>query len=356
MRPSLRKLPNVRTKGSLNIRCSTSPALLPSGRTGPYRRIHSQLQKRSIPTLSFPSQARLHSLHHFNLLSRLSGRAFSATPRPFAISFRDLKSDEKGKTPPRREAEKPADKQTSAEAEDVAERAYRESQRENQANFKKQHEEQRREQNSAGDKEESTSKDEGEQRKKEDVPPPPPPPHGNKSPWQVFTDTLKTEFQASKEWNESTKQLASSAHQFTENESVKRARAAYTAASGAATSGTATALKGAGKAVGQGAAWTWESTPVKVVRQGVSATAQGIDAATRPVRETKVYKTAVGGVKNVIDDGSSSKYGGWMEKEERRKQRELRELKEMGATGRPGRRTEKMDEDPKYDLSPSTNS
>ena len=147
-----------------------------------------------------------------------------------------------------------------------------------------------------------------QQRRKEEAPPPPP--HGNKSPFQVFTETLRTEFQASKEWNESTKQLASSAHQFTENESVKRARAAYTAASGAATTGTATALKGAGKAVGQGAAWTWDSTPVKVVRSGVSATGRGIEAATRPVRETKVYKTAVGGVKNVIDDGSSLKYGG----------------------------------------------
>ena len=44
---------------------------------------------------------------------------------------------------------------------------------------------------------------------------PPPPPHGDKTPWQVFTETLRSEFKASKEWNESTKQLASCINDFT---------------------------------------------------------------------------------------------------------------------------------------------
>ena len=348
MRPPLRVLPHVRTTGSLKVRCFTSSALLPSGRTAPYRRIQSQLQNKSIISSS-TSHVLLPPLNQYILFSPLLRQAFSTTPRPFAISFRDLKSDEKGKAPPRKAAEKSSKKEPSAEEEDPAEKAFREAQRESQANFKKHKQKEREkedEESSSGSKEESTGNGERQRRKKEEEPPPPP--HGNKSPWQVFTETLKSEFQASKEWNESTKQLASSAHQFTENESVKRARAAYSAASDAATSGTATALKGAGKAVGQGAAWTWDSPPVKVVRQGVSATAHGIEAATRPVRETKVYKTAVGGVKNVIDDGSSSKYGGWMEKEERRRQRELREMNEAVASGRPGKRMEKMEEDPKY--------
>jgi len=81
---------------------------------------------------------------------------------------------------------------------------------------------------------------------------------------------------------------------------------------------------------------------VKGVRATVNATGRGIEKATRPVRETTVYKTAVGGVKDVIDDGSSSRYGGWVEKEERRKAREAREAKE----GRMGKRVEKMEEDP----------
>ncbi|KAK2787902.1 protein translocase subunit [Emmonsiellopsis sp. PD_33] len=212
-----------------------------------------------------------------------------------------------------------------------------------------QQKEQKSEESSQNQKSEESSqkeKTEGEEeqkegdKKKEEAPPPPP--HGDKTPWQVFTETLQSEFKASKEWNESTKALASSAHQFTESESVKRARAAYDAAHSATTSKTSSALKTTGKAIGQGAAWTWDTSVVKGLRSGVNATGKGIEKATRPVRETKVYKTAVGGVKDAMDDGSSSRYGGWVEKEERRKQRELRELNEIKA----GRRVEKMEEDP----------
>jgi import inner membrane translocase subunit TIM44 len=187
------------------------------------------------------------------------------------------------------------------------------------------------------------AKKEQKQKQESAPPPPPPPPHGDKTPWQVFTETLRNEFKASKEWNESTKALASSAHQFTENESIKRAKAAYTAASGAATSTTTSALKNTGKVLGKGAAWTWETPVVKTVRKGVSATGKGLDKVTKPVRETAAFKT----VKEVIDDGSSSRYGGWIEKEERRKKRELRELHEAQISGRTGRRTEKIEEDPK---------
>ncbi|KAL4781019.1 hypothetical protein BJX76DRAFT_26371 [Aspergillus varians] len=187
--------------------------------------------------------------------------------------------------------------------------------------------------------EESKGEDKSEQ--KEDAPPPPP--HGDKSPWQVFRDTLQSEFKASKEWNESTKALASSAHQFTENENIKRARAAYEAASGAATSRTSTALKGTGRVIGKSASWTWNTPVVKGLRKGVNVTTTGLEKATRPVRETEAYKTAVGGVKQAIDDGSSSRYGGWTEKEERRRQRQLRE--EMEAkSGR--RKSGPMVEDP----------
>ncbi|KAL8770103.1 MAG: hypothetical protein Q9209_004141 [Squamulea sp. 1 TL-2023] len=201
-----------------------------------------------------------------------------------------------------------------------------------------------RDKSDSDDEQTSDGRERRKQEKKEDTPPPPP--HGNKSPWQVFTETLQSEFKASKEWNESTKAIASSAHQFTENESVKKARAAYSAASGAATSTTTSALRSTGKVIGQSAAWTWDTPVVKGVRTGVNLTGRGIEKATRPVRETQVYKTAVGGVKDVIDDGSSSRYGGWLEKEERRKQRELRELKEAAGTGRRSKRVEKMEEDP----------
>jgi mitochondrial import inner membrane translocase subunit TIM44 len=193
--------------------------------------------------------------------------------------------------------------------------------------------------------ESSNSEDpEGENSKKkktkqEDAPPPPP--HGDKTPWQVFTETLSKEFKASKEWNESTKALASSANQFSESESVKKARAAYSAASDAASSKTSTILKSTGKAIGEGASWTWETPVMKGVRKGANAVGKGLDTATKPVRETAAFKS----VKDVIDDGSSSRYGGWVEKEERRKARELRELEEI-KSGK--RKIEKMEEDPKY--------
>lgn len=183
------------------------------------------------------------------------------------------------------------------------------------------------------------SKEEGEkQEKKEEAPPPPP--HGDKSPWQVFRETLQSEFKASKEWEESTKALASSAHQFSENENIKRARAAYEAASSATSSRTSTAFKTTGSAIGKGAAWTWNTSVVQGVRKGVNATGSGLEKATRPVRETTAYKN----VKDAMDDGSSSRYGGWVEKEERRKQRQLREA--MEAKSGKSRRVDQMVEDP----------
>lgn len=193
--------------------------------------------------------------------------------------------------------------------------------------------------------EEENSKDEKDgDGKKEKESQAPPPPHGDKSPWQVFTETLSSEFKASKEWNESTKALASSAHQFTESESVKRARQAYEASSSAVSSTTATVLKSTAGAVGKGAAWTWETPVVKGVRKTANATGNLIEKGTRPIRETEAFKN----VKNVIDDGSSSRYGGWVEKEERRKARELREMQEAKASGLPGgRRAEVLKEDPK---------
>ena len=195
---------------------------------------------------------------------------------------------------------------------------------------------------SSGESAESESKnsDEESKQKEEAAPPPPPPPHGDKTPWQVFTDTLRKEFKASKEWNESTKALSSSAHQFTESESVRKARAAYSAASDAASSTTSNVLKNTGKAIGHGAAWTWDTSVVKGVRKGAKVVGKGIDTATKPVRETAAFKS----VKDVIDDGSSSRYGGWVEKEERRKARELRAQAEAKGGKR---RMEKMEEDPK---------
>jgi import inner membrane translocase subunit TIM44 len=177
-----------------------------------------------------------------------------------------------------------------------------------------------------------------EQKAKDD--PLPPPPHGDKTPWQVFTETLRSEFKASKEWNESTKQLAAGYQDLTQNEAIKKAKSAYTQTSDVVGSTTSAALKTTGRAIGQGAAWAWDTPVVKGLRKGAEATGKGIEKVTRPIRETEAYKN----VKETIDDGASSRYGGWMEKEERKRRREIREAKEA-QNGR--RQPELMTEDPK---------
>ncbi|KAL6798190.1 hypothetical protein J3E68DRAFT_399209 [Trichoderma sp. SZMC 28012] len=152
--------------------------------------------------------------------------------------------------------------------------------------------------------------------KKEDLPPPPP--HGDKTPWQVFMETMNTELQKSQEWNESTKQIAASANQFAESESVRRAREAYEKSTGAISETTSKVAKTTATAIGKGAAWTWDTSVMKGVRKAANVTGDAVDKATKPIRDTEAYKN----VKNVIDDGSSSRYGGWVEKEERKRRRE----------------------------------
>ncbi|KAF4344137.1 mitochondrial import inner membrane translocase subunit tim44 [Fusarium beomiforme] len=173
-----------------------------------------------------------------------------------------------------------------------------------------------------GENAEKEGKEEGEgegkdkDKKKEDIPPPPP--HGDKTPWQVFMETMNTEFQKSQEWNESTKQIAASANQFAESEGVRRAREAYEKSTGAVSSTLGKGAKVTAGAIGKGASWTWDTSVVKGVRKAANVTGDVVDKATQPIRNTEAYKN----VKNVIDDGSSSRYGGWVEKEERRKRRE----------------------------------
>lgn len=177
---------------------------------------------------------------------------------------------------------------------------------------------------------------EKKKKKKEEAPPPP---HGGKTPWQVFTETLQTEFKASKEWNESTKQLSGSINDFTQNPNVQKARGAYSKAAEVASSTTGKVIMGTAGAIGKSAAWTWDTPVAKVIRKGASVVGSGVEKATRPVRETKAYKD----VKDVIDDGASSRYGGWTEKEERRKRREEMDMKRGFDPNKP---PENFEEDP----------
>lgn len=228
----------------------------------------------------------------------------------------------------RRQNEQSAERKSGASATAEAAEAKTESAADEEAAGK------RDDKASSGD--EGESKKEGSEKKDEL---PPPPPHGDKTPWQVFLDTMQSEFKASKEWNESTKALASSAHQFTESESVRRAREAYDATTGAVSSTAGKVLKTTAAAVGKTAQWVGETPVAKGVAKAASVTGEVLDKATRPIRETETYKN----VRDVIDDGSSSRYGGWVEKEERRRRREMRERE----AAKNGMKPQAFQEDPK---------
>lgn len=342
MRLPLRLILSTRARGTLSVRYFASSPIPAYGRTAIYRRFSGDHDSATWTPFVLHSQtpsssSRICILAHLSQGSSLPSRAFTSS----SSRFQDQRPGEEIRDPPRPKGPTEDEERTppGANSEGPSPNKGEES----SGNASKDQASNKSDESAGEQQKENTSKKEEGSKKKEE--PPPPPPHGDKTPWQVFTETLKTEFQKSNEWNESTKALASSAHQFTESESVKRARAAYSAASGAATSTTSSALKETGKVLGQGAAWTWETPVVKGVRSGVKATGRGIEKVTRPVRETKVYKTTVGGVKDVIDDGSSSRYGGWVEKEERRKKRELREQQE--SQNLLGKNGEKIVEDPK---------
>ncbi|KAK7744981.1 protein translocase subunit [Cytospora paraplurivora] len=240
-------------------------------------------------------------------LSQSQARSFHISPQ----TQQDVKSDTKPETKSKTDG--------SAKAESSEEQSQKSEES----------------QETAGDKKgEGENEGEQKQEKKEDLPPPPP--HGDKTPWQVFMETMQTEFKASKEWNDSTKQLAQGATEFVESESVRKAREAYEKTTGAVTSTAGKVLKETAGAVGKGAAWTWDTSVMKGVRKTTNVTAEALDKATKPIRDTEAYKS----VKSVIDDGSSSRYGGWVEKEERRKARELWEQQNGG------RAHEVLEEDP----------
>lgn len=276
----------------------------PYSRTTTYRRLASTLSQPSSSNgllyqkTALPCAAMTPLRSHF-LPSELRLSPLNAPARLFHATSR-------------RAQEKPA---TEAKAEPAAEKTEAQDKEPNPEEAKK----------AEGEKEEGKEDKEGKeeddktQEKKEDLPPPPP--HGDKTPWQVFMETMNTEFEKSKEWNESTKQIGAAAHQFSESESVRRAREAYEKSTGAVSSAASGAIKSTAGAIGKGAAWTWDTSMMKGVRKAANVTGDAVDKATKPIRDTEAYKN----VKNVIDDGSSSRYGGWVEKEERRKQRELRE-------------------------------
>lgn len=339
-----RKALSPRVAPSISRNPITSPAF--HGRTATYRRISTQILNDQ-SALRTRQNGPLASLTPSPLRSQFLPSAISTTFTR-SISFKEMqkerqreragqaaskpqepKQSAKPEPEPAKASEKPKEKEY-----DAAEEAYRKAAAEEGFGQKKAEPD--------SESAEGEAKPEGEgaegQKKKDNAPPPK---HGSKTPWQVFTETLQTEFKASKEWNDSQQQLQGSIHDFSQNPNVQKAKSAYSKATETASTTTSAALKSTAGVIGSSAAWTWDTTVVKGVRKSVTAVGSGLEKATRPVRETEAYKN----VKDVIDDGSSSRYGGWVEKEERRKRREAKELEEIAnGTRKP---TEPMEEDPK---------
>lgn len=318
------------------------------GRTAAYRRISTHILNnqnsalyRSAPQFASPPTA---SPLRSSFLPATVSTTFSRS-----VSFRELQQERKRQksqeskkddavkdTPrPEPEAAKSEPSASAKSAAEEAEEAYQKA-RAQDAGQKAEGEPKAEGESQEGEAEGDA---EGAKKKKERVDAPK---HGNKSPWQVFTETLQTEFKASKEWNEGTKELSGAVHDFTQNPNVQKARSAYTKATDTASTAAGSALKSTAGAIGSSAAWTWDTTVVKGLRKGATVVGSGLEKATRPVRETEAYKN----VKEVIDDGSSSRYGGWTEKEERRKKREAKEAREAGVNG--GRPKEPLVENPEW--------
>lgn len=323
------------------LRCSSESQLSGYGRAASHRRIHSALITSAVTpartSTSHDDKSRINS----NIKPISARSAFNSLPnsiisqRPYTTSQRlfqqaQQKQASSGPAEVNSQAQKSKSKPSETTSDSTAEGAKTAEAKDGAEQTTSE----------TSDKQESEGKDkesEGEEKdgkgKNEDAPPPP---HGDKTPWQVFMETLNTEFKQSKEWNEGTKALSSGYDEVASNPALQKAKAAYQE-SLKATSSTAAA---AAKVVGKGASAVWESPVAKVARKGASVAADGLDKATKPVRDTKAFKS----IKETIDDGSSSRYGGWIEQEERKRRRALREAE----FERSGGRREKMVEDEKY--------
>ena len=142
--------------------------------------------------------------------------------------------------------------------------------------------------------------------------------NGQRSPIQVFRDTFKNEWKKSQELQDNIKTLQDASGRLGESDAYKKAKEAYAKAQKGSTIVGKT-LKKTGETVEDIAVKAWDSDIGKKTREVASDTAKKIDESFEPVRNTQVYKD----VSDVIDDGSnSSRYGGFITREERKRLRE----------------------------------
>ncbi|CCC67810.1 hypothetical protein NCAS_0A12520 [Naumovozyma castellii] len=141
---------------------------------------------------------------------------------------------------------------------------------------------------------------------------------GGRTPIQIFRDTFKKEWDKSQELQENIKALHDASGKLSESETFKMAKDAYLKAHKGSSTILSKTMQKTGETVENMASKAWDSEIAKSTREAAKKTADTLDKSFEPVRKTQVYKD----ISEVIDDGDSSRYGGFITKEERRLKRE----------------------------------
>lgn len=144
-------------------------------------------------------------------------------------------------------------------------------------------------------------------------------------------ETFKKQLEKSTEWQESVKQLQEETGKMAESDALKRAREVYTKAGASAgiqserLRAATEELKKASERMGDSISSALEELEKNPLVKGINKTAgqigSSIQSTTEPIRNTQAYKNLSSSVKQVVDNGTASRYGGFLEKEERRARR-----------------------------------
>lgn len=148
---------------------------------------------------------------------------------------------------------------------------------------------------------------------------------GPKSPLQIFTETFRSEWKKSKELQDNIKALQDETGKIGESDAYKKAREAYQKAQ-KSTTVVGKTIKKTGEVVEKVVVTAWDSEAGKYTRKTIERTADAVDHAIEPIRQTKVYQEAA----QSLDEGAS-RYGGFESKEQRRLKRE----RELASGARP---------------------
>ncbi|CAK9783382.1 putative peripheral mitochondrial membrane protein [Cutaneotrichosporon oleaginosum] len=182
-------------------------------------------------------------------------------------------------------------------------------------------------------KEEASKKEKKEEKKRgwDDSAAPP------QSPFKVFLRVFKEEIDKNQGWQQNVKQLQGDVDKMADSEAMKKAREMYERTritnmmkENPRLAAAVEDLKKAGVSVNEAVSRALQDSEVlKAIARVSNSVAMFADHATAPIRDTEVYKAIAASVEEAFDDtaGTNLRYGGYVEKEERRRRREARRIK-----------------------------